>query len=73
MHLRIEEFKWLNNIFLLMGTLTDFGSKQEDILLQSFGDKLPEINSLIDWKSFLIILESYFLTKQSRKAYLELK
>ena len=47
-----------------MKTLTDFGFKQEDTLLQSFGDKLPEINSLIDWKSFLIILESIYFYKK---------
>jgi hypothetical protein len=46
-----------------MGTLMDFGFKQEDTLLQSFGDKLPEINSLIDWKFFLIIFESIFFNK----------
>ena len=46
-----------------MKTLTDFGFKQEDTLLQSFGDKLPEINSLIDRKSFLIIFESIYFNK----------
>ena len=41
-----------------MKTFTDFALKKEWKSLQSVGDKFFEIDSLIDWKSFRIILES---------------
>jgi len=37
---------------LFMKTLTDFALKEEYKHLESVGDKLSEIESLIDWKSF---------------------
>jgi IS5 family transposase len=40
-----------------MKTLTDFVLKEEYKLLQSIGDKIVEIDSLIDWKLFRIIFE----------------
>jgi IS5 family transposase len=41
-----------------MGNLTDFALNEEYKRLQSIGDKLAEISSLIDWKPFRPILES---------------
>ncbi len=35
-----------------MKTLTDFALKEEYKRLESVGDKLAEIDSLIDWKNF---------------------
>ncbi len=46
-----------------MKTFTDFALKGEYKLLQLVGDKLAEIDSLIDWKSFLIIFESIYFDK----------
>ncbi len=46
-----------------MKTLTDFALKEEYKLLESVGDKLAEIDSLIDWKTFRIILESMYINK----------
>jgi transposase, IS5 family len=40
-----------------MKTLTDFVLKEEYKRLKSVGDQLAEIDSLIDWKTFRIILE----------------
>jgi transposase, IS5 family len=40
-----------------MKTLTDFALKEDYKCLESVGDKLDEIDSLIDWKTFRIILE----------------
>jgi hypothetical protein len=40
-----------------MKTLTDFALKKECNLLQSVGDELDSIDSLIDWKSSRIIFE----------------
>ena len=44
-----------------MKTFTDFALKEEYKCLQSVGDKLAEIDSLIDWKSFRILFESIYL------------
>jgi len=46
-----------------MKTLTDFALKEECKCLESVEDKLSEIDSLIDWKTFLIILESTYINK----------
>ncbi len=46
-----------------MKTLTDFALKEEYKLLESVGDKLAEIASLIDWKAFRITLESMYINK----------
>ena len=46
-----------------MKNLTDFALKEEYKRLQSVGDKLAEIDSLIDWKSFRIIFESIYFNK----------
>ncbi len=46
-----------------MKTLIDFALKEEYKLLESVGDKLAEIASLIDWKTFRIILESMYINK----------
>lgn len=46
-----------------MKTLTDFALKEEYKRLESVGDKIAEINSLIDWKPFRIILETMYLNK----------
>jgi IS5 family transposase len=43
-----------------MDGLTDFALNEEYKRLQSIGDKLAEISSLIDWKPFRPILESMF-------------
>ena len=43
-----------------MKNLTDFAPKEKYKLLQLVGDKLVEIDFLIDWKSFLIIFESIY-------------
>lgn len=49
-----------------MKNLTDFAPKEKYKLLQLVGDKLVEIDFLIDWKSFLSIFESiYFNIKVS--------
>jgi hypothetical protein len=47
-----------------MKTLTDFALKKECNLLQSVGDKLDKIDSLIDWKSFRIIFEFIYFNKR---------
>ena len=41
-----------------MTNLIDFALKEEYKRLESVGDKLAEIASLIDWKTFRIILET---------------
>lgn len=46
-----------------MKTLTDFAFKEEYKRIQSVGDKLSEIGSLIDWKPFRPILESMYVNK----------
>ncbi len=46
-----------------MKTLTDFALKEEYKHLQSVGDKLTKIDSLIDWKLFHIIFESIYFDK----------
>ena len=46
-----------------MKTLIDFALKDEYKRLESVGDKLAEIDSLIDWKTFRIILESMYINK----------
>ena len=46
-----------------MKTLTDFALKEEYKRLESVGDKLAEIDSLIDWETFRIILESMYINK----------
>ena len=46
-----------------MKTLTDFALKEEYTCLQSVGDKLAKIGSLIDWKPFRIIFESIYFNK----------
>jgi IS5 family transposase len=46
-----------------MKTLTNFTLKEEYKYLQLGEDKLSEIDSLIDWKTFRIILESMYINK----------
>ena len=46
-----------------MKTLTDFALKEEYKHLEFVGDKLAEIDSLIDWKTFRIILEPMYINK----------
>ena len=46
-----------------MKTLIDFALKDEYKRLESIGDQLAEIDSLIDWKTFRIILESMYINK----------
>ncbi len=46
-----------------MKTLTDFALKEGYKRLQLVGDKLTEIDSLIDWKPFRTIFESIYLNK----------
>ena len=46
-----------------MKTLIDFALKDEYKRLESVGDQLAEIDSLIDWKTFRIILESMYIDK----------
>ncbi len=46
-----------------MDDLTDFALNEEYKRLQSVGDKLAEIESLIDWKPFRPILESMYNNK----------
>lgn len=46
-----------------MKTLTDFTLKEEYKSLRSVGDKVAEIDSLIDRKSFRIIFESIYFNK----------
>jgi IS5 family transposase len=48
-----------------MDSLTDFALNEEYKRLQSVGDKLAEIESLIDWKPFRPILESMYMNKTS--------
>ena len=40
--------------------MTDFALNEESKRLQSVGDKLAEIESLIDWEPFRPILESMY-------------
>ncbi len=46
-----------------MKIFTDFALKEGYKSLQSNGDKVAEIDSLIDWKSFRIIFESIYFNK----------
>ena len=46
-----------------MKTLTDFALKEEYTCLQSVGDKLAKIGSLINWEPFHIIFESIYFNK----------
>ncbi len=46
-----------------MKTLTHFALKDKYKYLQSVGDKLAKIDSLIDWKSFRTIFESIYFNK----------
>jgi IS5 family transposase len=46
-----------------MKIFTDFALKERSKLLQLVGDKLVEIDSLIDWKTFSIIFESIYFNK----------
>jgi transposase, IS5 family len=46
-----------------MKTLADFALKEEYKRLESVGDKLAGIDSLIDWKTFRIILDSMYINK----------
>lgn len=48
-----------------MDSLTDFALNEEYKRLQSVGDKLAEIESLIDWKPFRPNLESMYINKTS--------
>jgi len=48
-----------------MDDLTDFALNEEYKRLQSVGDKLAEIESLIDWKPFRPILESMYNNKSA--------
>jgi IS5 family transposase len=62
MHLSIESLNILT-IISIVKTLTDFALKEEYKRLQLVGDKLAKIDSLIDWKLFLIIFESIYFNK----------
>jgi IS5 family transposase len=46
-----------------MKIFTDFALKERYKLLQLIGDKLVEIDSLIDWKTVSIIFESMYFNK----------
>ncbi len=46
-----------------MKTFTDFALKEEYKRLESVGDKLAEIDFLIDWKTFRIIHEPMYINK----------
>jgi IS5 family transposase len=46
-----------------MKTFSDFALKEEYKRLQQVRYKVPEIDSLIDWKSFRIIFESIYFNK----------
>ena len=48
-----------------MDNLTDFALNEEYKRLQSVGDRLAEIESLIDWKPFRSILESMYNNRTS--------
>jgi hypothetical protein len=56
-----------------MKIYTYFALKNGYKNLQTVRDKVAEIDSLIDWKSFRIICESLYLTKKSHEADLKLK
>ncbi len=55
-----------------MKTLTDFAIKEEYKRLESIGDKLAEIDSLIDGKRFVLFLSLCILTKQFQEGALKL-
>ena len=55
-----------------MKTLTNFTLKEEYKYLQLGEDKLSEIDSLIDWKTFRIILESMYINKTFQEGDLKL-
>ena len=55
-----------------MKIYTDFALKEKYKRLQSIGDKLAEIDSLIDWKLFRIIFESIYFNKKVSEADLKL-
>lgn len=46
-----------------MKTFTDFALKEEYKRIQLVGDKLSELESLIDWKPFRLILEPMYVNK----------
>jgi IS5 family transposase len=46
-----------------MNSFTDFALNEEYKRLQSVGDKLAEIESLLDWKPFRPILESMYMNR----------
>ena len=46
-----------------MNTFSDFALEEDYKRLQSVRDKVVEIDSLIDWKSFRIIFESIYFNK----------
>ncbi len=48
-----------------MNNFNDLALKKECKLLQSVGNKLDEIDSLIDWKSFRIIFEFIYFNKRA--------
>ena len=49
-----------------MKTFTDFALKEEHKLLQSGEDELDELDALIDWKSFRIMIE---LTHSNKEVF----
>ncbi len=53
--------------YLHMKTPTDLALKKEYKHLQPVGHKIPEIDSLIDWKSFRTIFKPRYLTKPFRR------
>jgi IS5 family transposase len=55
-----------------MKTLIDFALKDEYKRLESVGDKLSEIDSLIDWKTFRLFLSLRILTKLFQEGGLKL-
>ena len=55
-----------------MKILIDFALKDEYKRLEFVGDKLAEIDSLIDWKSFVLFLNLCILTKPFQEGDLKL-
>ncbi len=62
MLLSMVGFKFVKT-YLYSWKLFCFALKEEYKRLESVGDKLAEIDSLIDWKTFRIILESMYISK----------
>ena len=46
-----------------MSSLTDFALREEYKRLESFGDKLSEIESLIDWEPFRPMIDEMYNNK----------